>query len=302
MTAPKKTIAPRRNPPRKCKRPRNTALLFNRNTKRRFSGGFTKLHFDSLPDEPLDNILRFASERPHDDYWQDFVNPHDVLTMLKCGGALSDSVRRMFDRIEVSERMPSVRRGLLILGKGTESRNLFPKVVNALSDVATEIRVSRPTFPNAWKKPLVSPMPHLKKLAISMPYRRAQFPLDDILAAQSGQLQSLELSWRSIDRADIKAIETHCEGLRSLALNFAITAAKLAPIWATVGSTLEELSLGGPPPNQHWQWTNDKGADMLFENMRAIGVNCKHLRRLDFSMPCPVSGHDDMDEILCGLR
>ncbi len=198
-------------------------------------------YFTQLPENAIENIIRFTSLRPRSPNWKAYVSPEDVLNFARANYDLFLAVRPMFTSLETNISDDEEMRGLRIIGTGDGSRRFFPRIAYALEENLTAISIRRATFPISWTFSLVFKCPSLRSLSITKLPPGLSLPLAEILSVHCGTLERLEICGSYSCEQEIEAIARFGHGLKILQLKVDHLWSGLFSVRETVGETLEEV-------------------------------------------------------------
>lgn len=189
--------------------------------------------FETLDGNSLENIVRFSSDKPHSDKWTCFVPLTLVETLSELHDTFAALVPVLFRSLEWQDIEPRHKSGLVVYGTETTSPHQFRVLHAILRPNLREIHITSsfsPSFPYTYAG-FTSPSPAMT--------------LAQILSPCSATLRVLELSWATLTKGDVDAIEHVSENLRHISLEFHTVdpTAHLDRVWMRCGANLKELRL-----------------------------------------------------------
>lgn len=61
------------------------------------------MHFEALSNEEVQQVFRNMNKLPFSEKWKRFVEPEDVVSLLRMGGRFADAARERFQSLEILE-------------------------------------------------------------------------------------------------------------------------------------------------------------------------------------------------------
>ncbi len=203
-------------------------------------GDSRKTYFETLSDDAIGNIVRHISSKPRSLNWTDYMQPAEILTLLRSRAMSSRWLHKLdTSKIAVSrawrEEYSDRREEYSDRMRGDHL--LLHQLISASSTTLVELIIDE-AFPFS---SLAMTFPNLKSLTVSLSEFRPAFN-KKMMASCS--LQTLELTGEALWAEDVDVITTYCIALRDLCLGVAyVVGDNLQLLFQAIGTSLKRLRM-----------------------------------------------------------
>lgn len=257
--------------------------------KRKRSDEITRrnvLYFDTLPDFATEHIVRLLApkSKQKEANWSDYVPAGTVLALLKSAGSLRRLTKNFFRSVHFSisgNGLPD-KSGLQVCGKHKRIAHFMNALPVELGEGIETLNICAPLAP-AFTRAVAKHCTSLRNLSFqpvssSIP----NIGFSTILTERGPALEFLGLSFFKGNECMVNAL-THCRSLRHLKIWYPKGDFSFAPLWKSLGSSLEHLEIKAV------------GQLKVFA-LKQLYPNCSNISRLAFNVADEEVEEDRDDE------